>query len=382
MHPTQRIAASASAEAGAAGISRRSLIQTAGLSISGALVSAVSTTAGAAPAPAAAPASADDRIEELSREVTDALEGAYGRHAGKRRNHAKGVGALGRFIGDPGAARYSRSSLFSGAPIEVVARFSLAGGDPTAADFEKSTRGLALEFRLPRGELHHMTMLNTPMFFASMPKTFLDRFMALKADQATGKPDPAQIRAFVASHPDFASQAHFLAEHNPPPSFANSAFFGIHTFRFIDRDDRVTMVRFRFVPRDGEKRMSDAALAAAPRDFLVPALFDRMKQGPIEWDMLISLGEPGDPVDDPTLPWPANRREVRGGRLVLDRACADALAGSYRINYDPLMMADGIAPTHDPILLFRSPSYALSHERRLREGSGGGEAAVGVEASR
>ena len=31
--------------------------------------------------------------------VNDALEGAYGRHEGKRRNHTKGLGAVGYFVG-------------------------------------------------------------------------------------------------------------------------------------------------------------------------------------------------------------------------------------------------------------------------------------------
>lgn len=35
------------------------------------------------------------------------------------------------------------------------------------------------------------------------------------------------------------------------------------------------------------------------------------------------------------------------------------------INFDPLVMADGIAPTNDPILLFRSPTYAVSFSKRL-----------------
>ncbi len=37
------------------------------------------------------------------------------------------------------------------------------------------------------------------------------------------------------------------------------------------------------------------------------------------------------------------------------------------ISFDPLIMADGIAPTDDPVLLFRllhSPSYALSFAQR------------------
>ena len=29
-------------------------------------------------------------------------------------------------------------------------------------------------------------------------------------------------------------------------------------------------------------------------------------------------------------------------------------------------MADGIAPSDDPVLLFRSPSYVLSYARRLQ----------------
>jgi catalase len=32
-----------------------------------------------------------------------------------------------------------------------------------------------------------------------------------------------------------------------------------------------------------------------------------------------------------------------------------------------MVMADGIGPTDDPILRFRSSSYAISHSRRLTE---------------
>ena len=40
-------------------------------------------------------------------------------------------------------------------------------------------------------------------------------------------------------------------------------------------------------------------------------------------------------------------------------------ARSYKINFDPLVLAD-IAPSDDPVLLFRSPSYDTPHTRRLR----------------
>ena len=35
------------------------------------------------------------------------------------------------------------------------------------------------------------------------------------------------------------------------------------------------------------------------------------------------------------------------------------------INFDPMVMADGIAPTNDPVLRFRSQAYAVSFGKRL-----------------
>src|SRR5260221_10252975 len=154
---------------------------------------------------------------------------------------------------------------------------------------------------------------------------------------------------------------------NPPPSYANCSFYGIHTFKFVNRDNKVTMVRFRFVPQDGEKQLSDAEQKSMPRDFLEKTFIDRTHQGPVRWDMLVTIGQPGDSEDDPTILWPNNRKEVRAGTLTLSSAMPDPKAGSYKINFDPLMMADGIEATNDPILLFRSPSYAVSHTRRLRD---------------
>ena len=114
-----------------------------------------------------------------------ALQGAFGAHPGFRKNHAKGTCATGSFVGLPDATSYSRSALFLGATIPVLARFSLGGGDPDAPDAGKGPRGMALEFRLPDSSKQHMTMINAPMFVAMVPKTFLDNLIALKPDPAT-----------------------------------------------------------------------------------------------------------------------------------------------------------------------------------------------------
>ena len=103
-----------------------------------------------------------------------------------------------------------------------------------------------------------------------------------------------------------------------------------------------------------------------PKDFLEHALISRIQQGPVRWDMLLTIGEPGDPEDDPTLLWPKNRKELKVGTLTISSAMEQKGAECEKINYNPLIMSDGIAPTHDPILLFRSQSYAVSFIKRLK----------------
>jgi catalase len=346
--------------------SRRSLLAGVGGISLGAAVDALKPRQASA-GEAALPLSGEGGEELVAAAVNDALEGAFGRHKGKRRNHTKGLGAVGYFVGTKEVAELSRSALFAGDRVEVIARFSLAGGDPSASDSERSPRGIGLEFRLKGGALQHMTMIHTPMFFAKTPSTFLDKFLALAKDVHTGKADPAKLAAFLKQHPDNAAQFHFLNTNNPPASYANTVFYGIHTFRFIDHNARSTNVRWRFKPEDGEKTLTDAQFAQKPKDFLEEAFRERLKEGPVRWDMIVTIGEPGDSEDDPTILWPTERREIRAGTLTLTSSSPDQVSGAYNINFDPMLMADGIEPSNDPILRFRSSSYAISHSRRLTE---------------
>src|SRR5258708_32417126 len=130
---------------------RRELLVEAGrFALAGAIAPILSSGAsGASEAPAQSQDTKADeeQTEATAEKVIDALEGAYGVQRGQRRNHTKGVGALGSFVGNPKASTYSRSELFSGKALEVIARFSLAGRDPGACESEKSPRGSALPVR-------------------------------------------------------------------------------------------------------------------------------------------------------------------------------------------------------------------------------------------
>lgn len=110
-------------------------------------------------------------------------------------------------------------------------------------------------------------MLNTQLFGAATPQTFLDLMQALQPDPATGKPDPEKMAAFKATHPDNLAQAQYLAQHNPPVSYANSACWGIHTFKLIGKKNHQSLVRWRFLPQDVEQALSDEALKVAKNYF-------------------------------------------------------------------------------------------------------------------
>ena len=299
-------------------------------------------------------------------QMIDAFEGTFGVHPGQRRNHVKGTCAAGEFVGTSDAAALSRSTLFSGKSVPVIARFSLGGGSPEVADASAAPRGMALEFHLPEGALQHITMINVPIFAASSPASFRDALVAAKPDPKTGQPDPQKLKAYAETHPDAMALTKLASQHSPTANYYQTTFFGIHTFKFIDAKGVEHLVKWRFVPRDGTKEMTAAETKAAPHDFLEANLIERLRKGPAVWDMIVYVGEPGDPQDNPTLAWPENRKHLIAGTLTITAATPQQKGVACEpINFDPLVMADGIRPTNDPILLFRSPAYAVSFGKRL-----------------
>jgi len=298
-------------------------------------------------------------------QVVGALEKLAGVTPGERRNHIIGICVKGTFVGSKQAQAFSRSALFSGSSIPVVGRFSLAGGNPKAPDSAKSPRGLALQFVLPGNNIQHFAMLNVPVFSAATPQTFYDAAMSNMPDPATGKPDPEKQKAFRETHPDAKPLGEFMAKNNPPVSYANSDFFSIHTFKFINQKNDTTLVKWQFVPEDGVKRLSDAEMASAPSRFLDEDLIAKTSKGPVRWTMMLTIGEPGDEQMNPTVYWPAERKKIEAGVLTLTSATPQKGADCEKINFDPLVMSDGIAPTADPVLNFRSAAYANSFGKRL-----------------
>jgi catalase len=82
---------------------------------------------------------------------------------------------------------------------------------------------------------------------------------------------------------------------------------------------------------------------------------------------VITVGQPGDPTNDAAIQWPEGREQVDVGTLTLDLIESDDTSPARDINFDPLILPDGISPSDDPLLSARSAIYSQSFTRRAGE---------------
>jgi len=79
---------------------------------------------------------------------------------------------------------------------------------------------------------------------------------------------------------------------------------------------------------------------------------------------MITVGEADDPTDDATVPWPEQRRQIDAGTVTIDHVMGEDGSSCTGINFDPLVLPNGIDPSDDPLLSARSAVYARSFTLR------------------
>ena len=308
---------------------------------------------------------------------TDAIEAANGQvWQGFRRAHAKGVCVAGYFEGNGLGTALSSARVFAPVRTPFVGRLSIGGGSPYGLDNQARVRSMALQLDSDDGQQWRMAMNSFPFFGVSSAQAFHEQTLANAPDPATGKPDPARQAAFAAAHPEFARFAAWAKTAPWPTSWANTTFNGVNTFRFVNRAGEVHDVRWSMQPRAAFAAMTPEQRAAADGDFLGEDLGARLAQGPLRWDMLVTVAQPGDPVADPSRSWPEGRRRVDVGSVVIESATPQATGACRDINYDPLVLPAGVQGSDDPILAARSAVYSVSFNRREHETAGGKAAAA------
>jgi catalase len=283
--------------------------------------------------------------------AVDGINDTFGSHPGSRALHAKGTVCRGTFTATPEAARLTRAAHMQGEPVDVTVRVSNGSGDPHSPDSAPDVRGMGVKFHLPDGSRTDISAQTVSRFPVRTP----DAFIALVRANKPGLGRLWKLPLFLATHPEAVPALRAGASGlKPPSSYAACRFYAIHAFKWVGADGGERYVRYTWLPEAAAGPVGEGA------DYLQDEIRDRLERGPVRFKLELQIAAAGDTVDDPTSVWPGSRERVTAGTLEL----TGLAPGDDVLVFDPGRLTDGIEPSDDPVLRFRSPAYSVSVERR------------------
>jgi len=297
-----------------------------------------------------------------STELVSALAPPAGAALGHRRNHAKGVCFTGSFEANGNAVALSKAPLFIAGQYPVLGRFNLATPDPDAADPTVRVRGIGVQITAPGG-VWRMALIDPPVFAVSTPQGFYELLEASKSK------NPDAMKGFVGAHPEFAAFGEWATKAPWTASYAEVTFNSLNAFIFTDAAGNRNAVRWSLRPEAQPVAISAEDFAKLGPNHLEEDITERVSKTPQRWTLVLTVADPSDPTSDPTKAWPAERRTVEAGTLVVDKIEPEADGPCRDINFDPTFLPDGIAVSDDPFPAARSAAYAKSYDLRTSEAS-------------
>ncbi|UWR44148.1 catalase [Phaeobacter inhibens] len=285
-----------------------------------------------------------------------AFEQLFGVTEGKRRNHTKGFCIEGELVPvDSAIKAYSNSSLFTGTSF-VIARVSHKGGKPNPADDKYGLLGMAMEITTADDDLHVIAM-NTEHFF---PVATSEAFIELLRAKAAG---PEATKAFAADRPALkAYKAYHGALDKTLRPYEGTTFNSVNSFYLVDAAGAQTGIRFSFRPSGEEGIVTDTH-----PDFFLENMQSNIANGGVSWEMVVTLANPGDVIADPSVQWTGEHTEIVAARFTAKAAMSESDGQCDDLNFDPMVLSEGFAPSEDPMLLVRSMIYAHGVGQRLSE---------------
>ncbi len=298
------------------------------------------------------PVSPDDAIE--------AIRGAGGAQPGYRALHAKGTLYRGTFTASPDAAMLSRAEHLDGSRVPALIRFSNGSGNPNQRDGLPGVRGMAMKFRLPDGSTTDVSTQTARLFVSSTPDGFLDLLKAMRPGLTT----PLRMAKYLLTHPRALGALPLLREASRvPASYASIEYHGLHAFRWIAADGSARFVRYHLVPAAPENYLSGSAAHGEGPDFLTDELTTRVERGPVRFDFRVQIAGPTDSTVDPSAAWQSTQI-VTVGTLEITGLDTEREHGGDVVVFDPMRVTDGIEPSDDPVLRFRTLAYSASVKLR------------------
>lgn len=276
-------------------------------------------------------------------------------YKGYRRAHAKGICISGEFRSNGNLAELSTVSLFERGVTRFTGRYSIAGGNPHAADLAAPVRSLALHFAMSSTEQWRIAMNTPPVMAVTNPYDFYEQIVAIKQG-------PEALSAFFSKHPEAKDFRTWRAGYSPAESFSGETYHSVNAFYLHSQQGNTQAVRWKMVPVSAASHDH----AEGP-DALQKILKQQLDAAPIVYDWVFALAAPEDDESNPAVKWPETRPSRAAGQIVITGWQHQLEGTCHGLNFDPLVLPDGISATEDPILRARSAAYAESYRRRAKE---------------
>ncbi|MXV36904.1 MULTISPECIES: catalase [unclassified Saccharibacter] len=294
------------------------------------------------------------------------LENGGGAAPGFRRAHSKGLCVLGQFDASGAMTAYSSAAVFSQSHIPVTGRLALAPPFPHIVDGPGIVRSMALRLQPDHAQEWRTTMNDPPLQPMRDIQDAFASFSANQRDPVTHKPDPRLAKAYEEARPWLktayaANRAHVMSS-----DFANDTFNSIDSFQVTNAQGERHTVRWSMVP------VSPPEAPVRPEDAHDPnVLFTHviasLHQQPLRWNLVVTIANPSDPVNDPSQPWAPTDRTVTAGTLTLHSSASEDNSPCGGMVFDPTILPSGLSLSGDPLPALRSAVYMRSFVRRSGE---------------
>lgn len=288
--------------------------------------------------------------------TVNSFEKLFGVTEGERRNHSKGFCFTGTLQPmDKRMALYSTSPLFK-YESQVIGRLSHKGGNFHAADNKPAEYGMGLSIKPATGKPHMMSMNTLDFFPVSTPEAFAELMKA----KAEGK---AAVKAFKESSKELQNfKAHNATKTKTLTPYEGTQFNSINSFYLENDLGKKTAIRWSFKP------VNEQGVVLEPtHNFFYQNMQKNLAAGEISWDMVITLANKEDAIDNAAIPWKGDHTQIIGARLKVTAISHQEAGTCKNLNFDPLVLSDGFHPSNDPLLQARRNAYAISFGRRLSE---------------
>lgn len=312
----------------------------------------------------AAPATMQGQAKSLPEQIADVMtQLAGGVHTGLRLTHTKGLVTTGTFTPAPSAKTLSRAAHLQDTPVPVTVRFSDGTGIPNIPDNNDnaSPHGMAIRFALPGNAYTDIVANSHNGFFVGDGNDFL---ALLKAIAGTNEQSahPSPIEQFLGTHP--AALKVIVDSKAASKSFQNLDFYGNNAFIFVDAAGGKHAFRYQIIPVAGVVKLDSATAAKQKPDYMFNALKAALAKGPVKYTIYAQLANPGDPTNDGSVVWPADRKRVELGTLSVTKVVANSDSAQKVLAFNPIILTNGITLSDDPLPILRSAVYALSVSHR------------------